>query len=269
MAAQIAAAAGFVVGALGDGGVAAQGSSSVDRRRCRVHHGCCAVRAGRCGMCFSGPKCKVMYTIAMAEYGYGERSCVQRQQRQGNIAGEPAQRNTYGWQHSYKLSYKLSHPPRWYNIFMSSPGAVRQGRWFRRIGTVAAVGLFALAACRSNNTNPGSAPRSSITVGGAYHVSYQPTPDPIPLNEHFAVDLIVSTATGAEVTSGTEIRVDGWMPAHGHGMHVAPQVRQTAPGRYRAEGILFHMPGDWLLRVDVIAEGTVARAEFPVRLDPG
>jgi len=35
------------------------------------------------------------------------------------------------------------------------------------------------------------------------------------------------------------------MPEHRHGMNYRPEVKPLAPGRWRAEGLLFHMPGKW------------------------
>ena len=35
------------------------------------------------------------------------------------------------------------------------------------------------------------------------------------------------------------------MPLHRHGMNYRPEVKALAPGRWRVEGLLFHMPGKW------------------------
>jgi cytochrome c peroxidase len=43
------------------------------------------------------------------------------------------------------------------------------------------------------------------------------------------------------------LKVDAHMPAHRHGMNYAPKVTALGPGRWRAEGLLFHMPGRWEL----------------------
>lgn len=46
---------------------------------------------------------------------------------------------------------------------------------------------------------------------------------------------------------------DARMPAHGHGLNYRPHVTAAGPGRYRVEGILFHMPGAWQLVFDLRA----------------
>ena len=45
------------------------------------------------------------------------------------------------------------------------------------------------------------------------------------------------------------------MPEHRHGMNYAPEVKATGPGRWRAEGLMFHMPGKWEFVFEVRAAG--------------
>ena len=35
------------------------------------------------------------------------------------------------------------------------------------------------------------------------------------------------------------------MPDHRHGMNYTPAIRALGSGRFRAEGLLLHMPGRW------------------------
>ena len=41
------------------------------------------------------------------------------------------------------------------------------------------------------------------------------------------------------------------MPAHRHGVNYRARVSPQGDGRFRAEGLLFHMPGKWQLVFDV------------------
>ena len=50
------------------------------------------------------------------------------------------------------------------------------------------------------------------------------------------------------------VAVDAWMPEHRHGMNYRPTVTRLAPGRWRAEGLMFHMPGRWELVFTVDGE---------------
>ena len=45
--------------------------------------------------------------------------------------------------------------------------------------------------------------------------------------------------------------VDATMPQHGHGMNYRPSLQALGSGRWRAEGLLWHMSGAWQLRLDV------------------
>ncbi len=41
------------------------------------------------------------------------------------------------------------------------------------------------------------------------------------------------------------LSVDAYMPEHRHGMNYKTEVISTGPQRYRVEGLMFHMPGQW------------------------
>ena len=64
---------------------------------------------------------------------------------------------------------------------------------------------------------------------------------------------------------GATIRVEGGMPAHGHGLPTAPKVVDAVgAGTYTIEGLRFNMPGDWELRllIEGIAGTDTARLDF-------
>ncbi len=46
------------------------------------------------------------------------------------------------------------------------------------------------------------------------------------------------------------LEVNADMPAHGHGMNYQTQVVTQGKGKYLVEGLLFHMPGEWRIRID-------------------
>jgi len=41
------------------------------------------------------------------------------------------------------------------------------------------------------------------------------------------------------------------MPEHGHGMNYRPTIEVLGDGRFRASGLLLHMPGRWQLSFTV------------------
>ena len=95
-----------------------------------------------------------------------------------------------------------------------------------------------------------------------YSVVYRPVPAPVAVGQHFIVDFAVCPKAGA--TAPREVRVDANMPAHKHGMNYRTTVVRARDGTYRAEGLLFHMPGRWDLTFDVIAGSSTERLASPL-----
>lgn len=82
-------------------------------------------------------------------------------------------------------------------------------------------------------------------------LAYAPQGGSLPLGRHFAIDIAVCAPAGA---SPPELRrVDADMPAHRHGMNYRSTLRTVAPGRYVAQGLMWHMPGRWRLVFDLAA----------------
>lgn len=98
----------------------------------------------------------------------------------------------------------------------------------------AAALLFCLAA------TPAWACRSAISV--------RPEPSPIPVSAPFSV-LLTFCDLGNRLPE--QVAVDATMPAHRHGMNYRPVVTKVAPGNFRIDGLLFHMPGEWEFVFDV------------------
>jgi cytochrome c peroxidase len=74
----------------------------------------------------------------------------------------------------------------------------------------------------------------------------------IAVAQHFALEVAVCAKTSAVPES---VKVDAQMPEHRHGMNYAPEVKPLGPGRWRAEGLMFHMPGKWEFVFEVRAAG--------------
>jgi hypothetical protein len=104
------------------------------------------------------------------------------------------------------------------------------------------------------------------TVDGArYTVVYRTVPQPIKVGTHFAVDFAVCPRAPADTPRA--VRVDANMPAHRHGMNYRPIVTAKSPELFRAEGLLFHMPGQWALTFDVDAGGGTERLTSALQID--
>lgn len=93
----------------------------------------------------------------------------------------------------------------------------------------------------------------------AYRLSFAPQPTPWAAGRHFALDIVVCPAAGAPLPQA--LKVDADMPAHRHGMNYRPTVQAQGDGRFRAEGLLLHMPGRWRFSFDLVTDGRVQRLQ--------
>jgi hypothetical protein len=83
------------------------------------------------------------------------------------------------------------------------------------------------------------------------------------LNGEFSVRFRLLGEDGAPLAAElSSLRVDADMPAHGHGMNVAPTLTEEN-GWVEATPLLFHMPGAWELYVDRTEGALTERAQVP------
>jgi cytochrome c peroxidase len=80
----------------------------------------------------------------------------------------------------------------------------------------------------------------------------------VEVGKHFGVDIAACAKSGSAPST---LKVDAHMPEHRHGMNYTPSVKKTGPGQWRAEGLLFHMPGKWEF-VFEIDSSDVLRSSF-------
>ena len=92
---------------------------------------------------------------------------------------------------------------------------------------------------------------------GTFNISFQAELNPIEINKIHSWVLTVRTGSGDPVTTAT-ISVLGGMPLHDHGMPTRPRVTENlGEGRYRLEGMRFHMNGRWEVSITVEADSKV------------
>jgi hypothetical protein len=131
---------------------------------------------------------------------------------------------------------------------------VRRRRLLRWIGgTVGAIVLLWLAwigfAMWRMNYVPADLDLSTTRLSeqGLYQSSYVPDAEAIPINRIHSWVLHVETPDGQPIENA-QIRVDGDMPQHGHGLPTRPQVtRELGGGDYLVEGMKFQMGGWWVM----------------------
>lgn len=96
--------------------------------------------------------------------------------------------------------------------------------------------------------------RSAVVLASAgYTLAYRADPHPIRTGQPLALDVVVCPGPGRPAPE--RLAVDATMPEHRHGMNYAPTVTSRGPGRFRAEGLLLHMPGRWQFAFEVRAGG--------------
>jgi hypothetical protein len=116
----------------------------------------------------------------------------------------------------------------------------------RRIALVALLlGAFPATACETGLVGEGV----HTLEGSIYTVSWQPAPSALRVSEFFA--LTVAACANSNTAAPDQLRVDAVMPEHKHGMNYRPRVTTLGNGRFRAEGLLLHMPGTWEFSFDV------------------
>ena len=110
---------------------------------------------------------------------------------------------------------------------------------------------------------PPPAPGEQTLQQGAVQLRWRAEPAVIRVGEPFVLH-VGSCPAGLQL-----VKVDAVMPEHRHGMNYRPTVRPVGDpreGRWRADGLLLHMPGRWRLLFDLSADGRLERLvhEFDV-----
>ncbi|MBL8384687.1 MAG: hypothetical protein JNM90_16515 [Burkholderiales bacterium] len=133
------------------------------------------------------------------------------------------------------------------------------------IGRIAAV-----AALTCSVALPASACVARLdgarSIDAARHtLAFRTDPAKVTVGKPFAVEVAVCPKDPALAIDG--LGVDAHMPAHRHGMNYRPGIKPLgAPGRFRADGLMFHMPGHWELLFDVRDARGSERIRAEVRL---
>ncbi len=87
-----------------------------------------------------------------------------------------------------------------------------------------------------------------VVFSGHYMIAFRPDPMVIEVNSPFALIMNVCAKNGQPAEL---VAVDAQMPEHRHGMNYKTTVVANGEGRYRVDGLVFHMPGRWELNFDV------------------
>jgi len=93
----------------------------------------------------------------------------------------------------------------------------------------------------------------------AHTILYRAAPA-LRAGEHFALEIAVCPTPDG-------LRVDAWMPDHRHGMNYRSSLEALGGGRYRAEGLMFHMAGRWEIFFELRTGEKTERLAHSLRLE--
>lgn len=123
----------------------------------------------------------------------------------------------------------------------------------------AGLGLLVGGAAEALGACPAPAPGVQVLKEADVQVQWRAEPG-LAVGKPFALAVTVCPAT-AEL-----LRVDATMPEHRHGMNYRPSITALGGGRFRVEGLLWHMSGRWELRLDLKHAGQDLRLRQSVTL---
>jgi hypothetical protein len=123
---------------------------------------------------------------------------------------------------------------------------------------VAALCVSALAAHAATCPLPADTP--SLMTTGPVQATWSTEPALPTVGEPFVMQLTLCPA------SAQLVKVDAEMPDHRHGMNYQPSFIAQGDGQWRVEGMVWHMAGRWLLKVDTRRDGSPHRLTQSVQL---
>ena len=106
---------------------------------------------------------------------------------------------------------------------------------------------------------------AKIVKSNRYQLSYRFLPAKPAVGKHFNLEIEVRDQM--RHFFGGSISVSATMPAHKHGMNYLPTVKVSSPGRFLAEGYMFHMPGAWRFIFDLRTENKSQRIVSDYQLE--
>mgnify|MGYP001281158927 CR=1 FL=1 len=115
-------------------------------------------------------------------------------------------------------------------------------------GALLAMAMGSAGACEP----PALSGLSRLIDGERHVIGFRTDPETVRVGEFFAVEYSVCRRDG---NPAGETAIDAMMPEHRHGMNFRPASVPAGPGRYRAEGLMFHMPGLWRYMFEIRGDG--------------
>ena len=119
------------------------------------------------------------------------------------------------------------------------------------------VGHAAMLLVLVSLTTAGHAEDASnwVSKRGLFHLSFKSSIEPIAINRIHEWTVNLQTPDGNAIDDAV-MTIEGGMPQHDHGLPTAPRVTENlGDGRYRIQGLRFHMAGAWIIEFTIEANG--------------
>jgi hypothetical protein len=133
----------------------------------------------------------------------------------------------------------------------------------------AAALVLGLGAAAAHAACPPGEADGSVIRSGDLTLAYRPVMDGkasrIPMAKHFMLDVQLCDKNG--ISAAALKSADATMPEHKHGMNYRPLITPLGGGRFRVEGMMFHMAGHWQLSFEVQAGKEAMRLTHDVQID--
>ena len=134
--------------------------------------------------------------------------------------------------------------------------AIKRSVWIVRVVRIVCCGALSVStmagACRPD-LPAGPSGKVQTAESAKYALAYRTQPETVVIGQHFVMEFAVCAKAG--VAAPETVDVDAHMPEHRHGMNYKTRITGTGAGKYRAEGLMFHMPGRWEYIFDIRAAG--------------
>jgi len=118
---------------------------------------------------------------------------------------------------------------------------------------------------------PSEKAEAARSADGTYAARWEPEGGALPDAEPFNIRFAVRRADGRPISPDARLVVDAEMPHHGHGMNLVPTVSRVGASDGQelivASGMLLHMPGRWVLSLDIEEDGVLERTQWFVDVD--
>jgi hypothetical protein len=141
-----------------------------------------------------------------------------------------------------------------------------RSKWVLALGALIVTAGLAQAMFFSKPPKDLDLSRTKTTEQGRYVGTVEPGLSHLAVRTLHTWTVALRTPAGAPV-EGAQVKIDGNMPQHGHGLPTKPKVTKSlGDGRYLVEGMKFNMRGWWTLTVEVNGAAGADKVTFNIVL---